>query len=122
MKWQVLDVSQGQLPLLLSDRPIEFFRLKEANGVISIPISPDKVFVAANSRDVLDQIARAKPRRLATSLNRYVVSRARRYVWSRDHSLKTFIAAKMSTAMEQTPLFPSLASGVETPPSLQVTT
>ena len=115
MKWATVDVSQGQLPLLLSDRPLEFFKLKDQSGIVSIPISPDKIFVAVNDVAVLDSLKRAKPRDLAERMNRYVVGRARMFVWSHDASQSTFIAKHMSDSIESTPLFPDLNRVIETP-------
>lgn len=54
MKWAVVDVSAASIRLLTSDRPVEFANLKEQHGLISLPISPTKVFVAANDAATSD--------------------------------------------------------------------
>jgi hypothetical protein len=57
--------------------------------MLSIPISPTKMFVAVNEVAVLDKLQHAAataPRKLATHANTYVVSRARRFVWAQDTS------------------------------------
>jgi hypothetical protein len=72
-----------------SDRSLQFFNLKDPNGMLSIPISPTKMFVAVNEVAVLDKLRRAAataPRKLATHATIYVVSRARRFVWAQDTS------------------------------------
>jgi hypothetical protein len=108
MKWATVNLSASADRLLLSDRPVEFFRLKNPNGVVSIPISPNKLFVAVNDTAMLDKIRQTSPRALARSINRYVVSRARKFVWATDESSHRFIANHMSTKLEPTPLFPNV--------------
>jgi hypothetical protein len=108
MKWATVDLSASPDKLLLSDRPVEFFRLKEPNGVASIPISPTKLFVAVNDPAFLVKLRQSKPRALVHSINKNVVSRARRFVWAADESSHRFIANHMSKNMEPTPLFPNV--------------
>jgi hypothetical protein len=69
-----------------SDRPVQLFNLKEPNGILSIPISPARMFAAVNDGAVLDKLRRVAPRELAFHANTYVVSRARRFVWAQDTS------------------------------------
>jgi len=114
MKWATVDLSGSPDKLLLSDRPVEFFRIKEPNGVVSIPISPTKLFVAVNDTAILAKLRQTKPRALVHSINKYVVSRARKFVWAADESSNRFIANHMSKEMESTPLFPNVGR-YETP-------
>jgi hypothetical protein len=107
MKWATVDLSASRDKLLLSDRPVEFFRLKEPSGLVSIPISPTKLFVAVNDTAILDRLRHTKPRDLVHGINKYVVSRARKFVWAADESSHRFIAKYMSKNMEPTPLFPN---------------
>jgi len=114
MKWATVDLSASPDRLLLSDRPVEFFRTKEPNGILSIPISPTKLFVAVNDAAILARIREANPRAVVHGINKYVVSRARKFVWATNRASHRFIANHMSRAMEPTPLFPS-AGRYETP-------
>jgi hypothetical protein len=114
MKWATVDLSHSPDKLLLSDRPVEFFRLKEPNGIISIPISPTMLFVGANDAAIFLKLRQTKPRRLVHSVNKFLVSRARRFVWASDESSLRFISNNMSKRLEPTPLFPN-ADRYETP-------
>lgn len=109
MHWGVVDLSAAGVPLLTSDRPVEISRLKDKKGIVSIPISPALLFVAANIPQTLQSIARTRPRKVAKSVNRYVVLRARRFVYAPDKSQEPFIHRYMSKGMEPLPLFPGTA-------------
>ena len=108
MSWAVVDVSASAIPLLLSDRPVEISNLKGIRGFVSMPISPTKLFVAANSPRGLDNLRRVKPREIVQHVNLFIVSRARRFVWAQDESQQRFIGNHMSKNMEPTPLFPGI--------------
>ena len=108
MKWGIVDMSASPIRLLLSDRPVQLFNLKEPNGLVSMPISPTKLFVAANSPGGLDNLRRVKPREIVQHVNLFIVSRARRFVWALDESQQRFIENHMSKNMEPTPLFPGI--------------
>ena len=73
MKWEVVDVSASPIRLLLSDRPVEISNLKEPRGFVSLPISPTKLFVAANSPAGLDNLRRVKPREIVHHVNLFIV-------------------------------------------------
>jgi hypothetical protein len=108
MKHAIIDLSASPHRLLTSDRPVQIFNLKEPSGMLSIPISPTKMFVAMNDRTTMDKVRRADPRKLIGELNAYVVSRARKFVWAAGISQERFIANRMSTKMEATPLLPNI--------------
>jgi hypothetical protein len=107
MKWGVVDVSMSPLLLLLSDRPVEFSNLNELRGFVSMPISPTKLFVAANTSVGLDNLRRVKPREIVQHVNLFIVGRAaRRFVWAQDETQRCFLENHMSKNLEPTPLFP----------------
>lgn len=108
MKWAVLDVSASNHRFLLSCRPVCFANLKERYGVVYLPISPTKLFVAVNDPGTLRQLRALPPRELVHNHNRFVVGRARRFVWANDETQTAFIAKCMSKDMEATPLFPNI--------------
>jgi hypothetical protein len=120
MTFAVIDLSASRHRLLLSDRPVEIFNLKEANGLISIPISPTKLFVAANEDATFARLRRREPGDLVRHVNLYIVSRARRFVWAQDASQERFIANRMSTALEPTPLYPNIGRYEPPPPAAEV--
>jgi uncharacterized protein DUF4238 len=108
MKLATIDLSASSTRLLTSDRPVEIFNLKEPKGLLSIPISPTKMFVAANDVAIFTKIRAADPRKIVTDVNNFIVTRARRFVWAQDGSQEQFIAEKMSTKLERKPLFPKI--------------
>ena len=108
MKWAVIDVSASPIRLLLSDRPVQIYNLKVPRGFVSMPISPTKLFVAANNQGGLDNLRLVKPRELVQHVNLFIVSRARRFVWAQDELQQRFIENHMSKNMEPTPLFPGI--------------
>ena len=108
MKWAVVDVTASPNVLLTSDRPVIIYRLRDPDGSLFLPISPIKLFVAANEQKTIDQLANSSPSDIVKKANELVVQRARRYVFSRDTRQEEFIKKNMSTNMEATPLFPNL--------------
>ncbi len=108
MKWGVVDVSKSHCRFLLSDRPVCFANLNNADGMISLPIGPTKIFIGVNTPDRLQRLHALPARELVHNMNRYVVGRARRFVWAHDQSQTAFIEKHMSQRMEPTPLFPNI--------------
>jgi hypothetical protein len=108
MKWAVVDVSASPLTLLTSDRPVEMARLNGPHGIVSIPISPTKLFVAVDNPAVLDHLRAKQPKEIVQQVNDYVVGRARRFVWACDESQTPFVQDRMSKSMEPTPLLPGI--------------
>jgi hypothetical protein len=109
MPFAVVDVSASPFRLLTSDRPVEIFTLKDPNGLVSMPISPTKLFVAANDEATFDKLRRTSPRDLVCKVNTYLVRRARRFVWALDRYQERFIENRMSVGLEPTPLFPNIS-------------
>jgi hypothetical protein len=108
MKWGVIDVSSSPHRFLLTDRPVVFANLNNPDGVVYLPIGPAKLFIAVNTPDRLQRLRALPPRELVHNSNRFIVSRARRFVWAHDQSQTAFIEKHMSKQMEPTPLFPNI--------------
>jgi Protein of unknown function (DUF4238) len=108
MPFAVVDVSQSPEKFLTSDRPVCISNLGRADGVIFLPISPTKLFVAANDNRSFGAIRAQSALDLVRRVNNFVVGRARRYVWGSDKSMEQFVREKMSTQMEPLPLFPNI--------------
>ena len=108
MKWTVLDLSDAPRSLLLSDRPVEFSYINTPKGYISMPISPTKLFVAANDTTTIQKLRERRAKEVVTEVNKLVTVRARRFVWARDRSQDRFVANRMSSQMEPTPLLQSI--------------
>jgi hypothetical protein len=107
MPYAVVDASGASEQFLTSDRPVSIANLGQNDGVIFLPISPTKLFVAANDAKSLDMIGGQKPLDLVRRVNAFVVGRARLYVWARGKSLEAFVSTQMSTNMEPLPFFPN---------------
>ena len=104
----ILDVFASPIRLLTSDRPVHLFNLKARNGMVWLPISPTKLFVAMNDRANFDKLRNRPPRSFVALTNAYVVGRARRFVWARDTSQQRFVENRMSTTLEPKPLLPNI--------------
>lgn len=108
MTWGVIDVGKSVDRFLLSDRAVVFANLNNADGVAYLPISPTKIFVAVNTPDRLQRLRALPAREIVHNSNRFIVGRARRFVWAHDQSQSAFIEKHMSQRMEPTPLFPNI--------------
>lgn len=108
MTWGTIDVSDSPHRFLLSDRPVVFANLNNQDGVVYVPISPGKLFVGVNTPDRLQRLRNVSARELVHNSNRFLVGRARRFVWAQDQAQAAFIDKHMSKRMEPTPLFPGL--------------
>jgi hypothetical protein len=108
MSFAIIDVSKAQFPLLTSDRPVEIHALREHKGIVSMPISPTKLFVAANDESTFEALRHSTADTVVSHINEFVVSRARRYVWACNRSMRPFIEKHFGTAREPLPLFPTL--------------
>jgi hypothetical protein len=107
MPYAVIDASAASEQFVTSDRPVCIHNLAKDDGVIFLPISPTKLFVAVNNEKSLEKIGFQTALDLVRRVNDFVVGRARLYVWARDEALEPFIRAKMSMDMEPLPFFPN---------------
>jgi hypothetical protein len=88
MKWSRLDLSKSSHQLLTSDRPIVMpLGLDNPKAYISLPLSPNILFVASHEASRFDP----NPRKIARFINEQVVAQARRYVWGTTDAQLTFI-------------------------------
>ncbi|MFK4720538.1 hypothetical protein ABIE89_001638 [Bradyrhizobium niftali] len=107
MKWKVFDLPKSKHDLLTSDRPAHYFKIKERDGFISLPVGPRKLFVAANSNHVFQSLMGADQTRVVTEVNKKVVSQARRFAYTRfSSSNQPIIERHFGVAQEPLPLFP----------------
>lgn len=116
MRWATIDLSASPMRLLTSDRPVEIFNLKEPDGLLSIPISATKMFVAANEEAIFAKLRAVDPCEIVADVNSFVVVRARRFVWAQDASQETFIVDNMSAKLEPMPLLPNIGRYEPPPP------
>jgi hypothetical protein len=110
MHFNVLDLVASSRTLLTSDRPLELKGLARPEASYFLPISPTKLYVAANDPETIKQLKTLKVSQLVEGVNKFVVKRARRFVYARDPWQREFIREHMSTAMEPLPLLPGLGN------------
>jgi hypothetical protein len=89
MTWGVINVGKSPCRFSLSDRAVVFANLKNTDGVTYLPISPTKIFVAVNTPDRLQRLRALPAREIVHNSNRFLVGRARRFVWAHDCQLRT---------------------------------
>jgi len=100
MTWGVIDVGPSPYRFLLSDRAVVFANLDNVDGVVYLPISPTKIFVAVNTPDRLQRLRALPPRDIVDNSSRFLVGRARRFVWAHDQSQDAFIEKYMSKRVD----------------------
>jgi hypothetical protein len=118
MQKYTIDVASSRYRLLLSDRPICFSNFLKANGLAFLPISPTKLFIAANQYDGLAKVRAMPVNDLVKNINVFVAQRARRFIWSPNRAQQRFVERYMSTQCETRPFFKSL-DNPETLPAVQ---
>ncbi|OKO67262.1 DUF4238 domain-containing protein, partial [Bradyrhizobium sp. AS23.2] len=107
MKWKVFDLPQSKHEFITSDRPTHYWRIRERDGFISLPVGPRKLFVAANSTHVFQSLMATDQTRVVTEVNKKVVSQARRFAYTRYRSSnQPLIERYFGAAQEPSPLFP----------------
>jgi hypothetical protein len=101
MEWVTIELHEG-FELLTSDRPVIMTNgIKGDDGHIAIPISPRKLFVAANTRKKITEINGLGAKRLARSCNEVVVGQAHRYVYSTNDRQTAFVEARLGKQPSQ---------------------
>ena len=92
MIWAMLDVSAAPNTLLTSDRPsIRSHGLGHPDCLLTVPLSPGRLFVAANDIRQLHKLAAQPPRETVASANRVVVMVAVRNVYGTNHAQLAFV-------------------------------
>jgi hypothetical protein len=91
MEWTVIDVAGGSRNLLTSDRALVMpMGLANKNAYLALPISPDKIFVAAYNDRFRHRMTASKSN-VARVMNKDVVQQAREFVWGTDDSQIEFV-------------------------------
>lgn len=95
MDWQVVTINDATVPLLTSDRPVIRYKgLKEADGLIILPLGPSSFFVAYNKRplDMRSEIHESIVHgRFLEAMNEYVIQSAVRNVYGTDDSQRAVV-------------------------------
>jgi Protein of unknown function (DUF4238) len=88
LTWEVLDLSKSSYPLLLSDRPAHMMSVQNERALVMLPLTPQKLFVGFRSPRVFHTLRALDPNRVCKESNKFLVQRARRFVFSSDESQK----------------------------------
>jgi hypothetical protein len=106
MQWAVIHFDETHHMLLTSDRPIVMTNgLAHADSHIVMPISPRRIFIAANNQETVKNLHdMAKAGGIAQRLNNRMARQARRYVYGVDDSALQFIDARLGQKARWSPL------------------
>jgi Protein of unknown function (DUF4238) len=122
MHWTCIDLSQSNIPLMTSDRPLVFGNLSDPTAYISLPIGPRDLFVAAfDDRFARWSLPMTNPTQVAWTSNKDVVSQARQFVWGVDDGQIDFVRTYIGSVpdrviMSEAQLEESRAAARELPP------
>jgi hypothetical protein len=105
MIWGVVRVFKSRYPLLTSDRPVVMSNgLARPEAHIVMPISPDRIFVAARKVETAREIdARGKRGELVEELNDRIVRQARRFVYSCNDAQLRFVEKRLGMKEKWSP-------------------
>lgn len=92
MTWWLWDFSDAPHDLLLSDNPCIFTHgINDANLIISLPVSPKKVFMATHSAMMAENLRKQKPQHLLKRINESSLLQSSSRIYARDTSHSRFI-------------------------------
>jgi hypothetical protein len=92
MAWAVIRTSHSSPPLLTSDRPIITSNgLGNPGAFLILPISFDRIFIAANSMDTIERF-HAQGNDFVSKVDTMVVRQARAFVYCTDESRVSFVS------------------------------
>lgn len=97
MYWWTIDLSHSKVDLLTADRPVlRYEGLAHHNCLITLPLSPSLLFVAANRSDIVGQILRQHTLTdIAKKANRDVVARASMHVYGKTAAHLQFVEKRL---------------------------
>lgn len=102
LRWSIIDTAESRFGLLLSDDPVFIpTGLETDYGVIAVPISPTRIFVAARQIETLQLIRRLSPNNIVRNINKWSVEGAREYVVACDAGQDDFVKARFGNALRQ---------------------
>lgn len=97
MEWWTIDVTKVGRKLFTSDRPVILeYGLAHPHSYLLMPISPTRLFLAANTREQANELRAIPNRELVKSVNKHLIRRAQRYAWATDKDELGFAAKHLS--------------------------
>src|SRR5258708_2102701 len=98
MVWEAIAIEYPQFPMLTSDRPLIMTNgLADPRSHILLPISPNRVFVAASRPETMDQIVQRAndQKRFIRTINDLIARQARKYVYGTDDRQLRFVENRL---------------------------
>lgn len=96
MHWEVRNVS-GEGSFLTSDRPVRRdYPFKSRSALLTVPIGPKAMFLAAHSRKMIDRAFRGGNADFVRRNNREIVRQARQFVFASDASDREWITKNIA--------------------------
>ena len=103
MHWKVLEFEEFGIPLLTSDRPVWMTTtLSESDAFIMMPISPNRLFVAARDTSTMIRLTSQNRRAQAKIVNKLTVQHAVKFVFGADDRMKEFVQKYFATRRHST--------------------
>lgn len=104
MRWVMLDVSQSEVKLLTSDRPVVVsdYGIGSRASYVALPMSPTRALVGVNDPALIDNLESHGQEETARDLNLDVVRQAKRFVYGSDDAQSSFIEQHFGTRLEPT--------------------
>ena len=97
LRWLLLDVGKARYELLLSDNPcISIGKIDDPEVVITLPISPTRVFVACGGAQTAQNFIRAHPDKLVMLANESAINQASKRVYARTEDPGRFIENRVT--------------------------
>jgi hypothetical protein len=118
MRWAMCDLSTAPHTLLTGDRPCMTSRgIADPACMLSVPVSPTHLFVAAHDIGLLRQLAAQPARDTVRNSNNCIVKMAVQYVWGCAGDQLAFVEKRLRKADD--PIVPGviLRSGAQSPPT-----
>jgi hypothetical protein len=106
MRWGVITLHRPRVPLLTSDRPMVMSNgINRPDSHIIIPISPVKLFIAANNVDFIQQFQlRAETGEVLEVMNDLMARQARKYLYASEPVDEAFLQGRLG---QKIPCYPA---------------
>jgi hypothetical protein len=105
-QWGMVDVTGTEHRFLTSDRPVvRTDGLNKPDSHLVAPLSPTRIFIAANNQRTTSRFQSMPPRDLVMRMNRRVVRNAIKYVWDAGLTNERLMKGQLSADAHLDPRF-----------------
>ncbi|KXJ52722.1 MAG: hypothetical protein AXW12_15240 [Thalassospira sp. Nap_22] len=103
MHWAVIDLQKSDYELLTSDNPVWMTEtLGQSDSFLTLPVTPTKLFVAANSLTIVQTLTSRKPLDLVKVRNKITVQHSENIVVGTDDTMLNFVSKHFATRRRST--------------------